>query len=296
MKLLFISAFLFMVGIYNLSAQLKDSIRIKNRFFLEKPVINSSLFQYEKSFMNHELLLQTDRIKYSGFTFKFDLPVKKTYVLNGDYTKLVAPLSIIMLGALTHSRKSFEELNPDFDMNGNPQGHKTHIDDYLRYAPYAGIYALDLLGVKAKHNFMDRTFVMLTSYLIMDKTVNIMKNNVPTWRPNGSDLRSFPSSHTSTAFVGAHIMFREYKDSSFWLSLTGYAMATTTGVLRMVNKCHSFSDVLTGAGIGILSVELGYLLLPVFQKIWRFKDSGKKLVLLPSFHAKGADLKLAYCF
>ena len=35
-------------------------------------------------------------------------------------------------------------------------------------------------------------------------------------------------------------------------------MATATGLMRMANNKHWLSDVLTGAGIGILSTEVGY--------------------------------------
>ena len=46
-------------------------------------------------------------------------------------------------------------------------------------------------------------------------------------------------------------------------------MATVTGVSRMLNNKHWLSDVLVGAGIGILSVELGYLFADLI-----FKDKG----------------------
>jgi membrane-associated phospholipid phosphatase len=40
----------------------------------------------------------------------------------------------------------------------------------------------------------------------------------------------------------------------------GYGVATATGVMRVLNNRHWISDVLSGAGIGILSTELGYSL------------------------------------
>lgn len=43
-------------------------------------------------------------------------------------------------------------------------------------------------------------------------------------------------------------------------------MATTTGLMRMTNNKHWLSDVLTGAGIGILSTELGYYLADLIFK------------------------------
>lgn len=36
--------------------------------------------------------------------------------------------------------------------------------------------------------------------------------------------------------------------------------------MRILNRRHWLSDVVTGAGIGIASVEIAYLLLPVFNR------------------------------
>jgi membrane-associated phospholipid phosphatase len=36
-------------------------------------------------------------------------------------------------------------------------------------------------------------------------------------RPDQSNNLSFPSGHTAIAFASAQFMFREYKDTNFWL-------------------------------------------------------------------------------
>ena len=51
-----------------------------------------------------------------------------------------------------------------------------------------------------------------------------------------------------------------------WWSVAGYGVATATGVMRVLNNRHWVSDVMSGAGIGILSTELGYALSDVFFK------------------------------
>ena len=40
--------------------------------------------------------------------------------------------------------------------------------------------------------------------------------------------------------------------ASPWYAVGGYAVATFTGVMRVLNNRHWISDVLSGAGIGIL--------------------------------------------
>ena len=69
---------------------------------------------------------------------------------------------------------------------------------------------------------------------------------------------SFPSGHTATAFMTATMLSKEYGHLSPWVGIGAYSVATTTGLMRVVNNKHWLSDVLTGAGIGIISTELGY--------------------------------------
>ena len=75
----------------------------------------------------------------------------------------------------------------------------------------------------------------------------------------------------------ATMLTREYGHKSPWVGIGAYAVATTTGLMRMANNRHWLSDVLTGAGIGILSTELGYYLADLLFKekgINRFPEDG----------------------
>mgnify|MGYP003199246539 CR=1 FL=1 len=64
---------------------------------------------------------------------------------------------------------------------------------------------------------------------------------------------SFPSGHTATAFMTATMLTKEYGHISPWIGIGAYSVATATGLMRMANNKHWLSDVLTGAGIGILA-------------------------------------------
>ena len=63
-----------------------------------------------------------------------------------------------------------------------------------------------------------------------------------------------------------------------WISVGGYVVATTVGVSRILNNRHWISDVLAGAGIGILSVEFGYLFADLI-----FKEKGLYQLAHPDF-------------
>lgn len=97
-------------------------------------------------------------------------------------------------------------------------------------------------------------------------------------RPDNSTRNSFPSGHTATAFMTAHMLHMEYGDVSPWISVGGYTVATVVGVSRQLNNRHWISDVLSGAGIGILSVEFGYFLADLI-----FKEKGLYNIVTPDF-------------
>lgn len=149
---------------------------------------------------------------------------------------------------------------------------KYTLDDYIQYAPLVGIFAFDLMGLKAKHRFVDRVIITGSSALIVAGLVTGIKHTAKILRPDGSSYTSFPSGHTALAFFGAHILFKEYKETSPWIGIGGYIIATTTAVFRVINNRHWASDLFGGAGIGMLSAELGYLLLPPLQRLFRVKN------------------------
>lgn len=140
------------------------------------------------------------------------------------------------------------------------------IDNYLQYAPAAAVYGLNALGIKGKNNFRDRTMIYLLSNAVMGITVQSLKAITKIQRPDGFGTNAFPSGHTATAFVSAGFLREEYKDVSPWLGLTGYAMAVTTGYLRMYNNKHWFRDLLPGAGIGIISTKVMYWAYPAIKR------------------------------
>ena len=181
------------------------------------------------------------------------------------YAKFILTGALITYGALTHAIRPLRRLDEKLDKAVGE--HPTKIDDYLMFAPAAAVYGLDWAGLKAKHNFRERTFVMLSSHLLMLGSTHAVKHAAGVMRPDGSAPNSFPSGHTAAAFTGAHILMREYGSVSPWPGVAGYAAAAATGFLRIQNHRHWLSDVAAGAGLGILCAEAGYLLLPLFRKL-----------------------------
>ncbi len=145
-----------------------------------------------------------------------------------------------------------------------------HYDDYLQYAPAALMLGLKAGGVKGRSSWGRMLVSDAFSAALMAGAVNTLKYTCKMTRPDGSNRHSFPSGHTATAFMTATMLYKEYGARSPWYSIAGYSMATATGVSRMLNNKHWLSDVMVGAGIGILSVELGYLFADLI-----YKDRGR---------------------
>lgn len=210
--------------------------------------------------------------------------------------RLIIPATLITYGVLAQVAKPLLQLDANTDKEVSKHFKRRSFDNYVQYAPVTAVYGLDLAGIKAKHNFRDRTFVVLTSHLIMGGSVHAIKIATCVERPDGSNHHSFPSGHTATAFTGAHILFNEYRDISPWIGIAGYATATTVGAMRILNRKHWVSDVVAGAGVGILSAEIGYMLLPVFHRIIGVEKTGSSLVIAPVIGNSQYGLGLVYAF
>jgi len=194
---------------------------------------------------------QVDSLKKShpGFEYKF------------TFKNTILPSTMILVGLV-----SVESDGVKF-INGNIREEvlehiddRYTIDDFLQWAPGAAVYALNLSGIKGKHNFKDRTVIYASSLLLMSGIVTGLKHYTNLERPDHSSDNSFPSGHTATAFVNAEFLFQEYRDVSLWYGVTGYLAASTVGIYRVVNNRHWITDVIGGAGIGILSTKFCYFL------------------------------------
>lgn len=203
-------------------------------------------------------------------------------------TDLIAPAVLITAGSFGVKGPKYKNFNQkvreklSYKYNGTK---KTYADDYIQYLPIASVYGLSLLGAKAKHDYVDRTMVLVVSAATMAAIVNTVKYTVKEPRPHNPGVRnSFPSGHTATAFMGAEIVREEY---GWGYGAAAYGISTLIGVARIYNDRHWFNDILAGAGIGILSARVGYWLLPYTSKIFKKNRRNKDLQLGVSAFATG---------
>ena len=78
----------------------------------------------------------------------------------------------------------------------------------------------------------------------------VIKQTAQRNRPDSSDMRSFPSGHTSVSFASATVLQREL---GWKVGIPAYAVASYVGMARIEKQKHFLSDVAFGAAVGILA-------------------------------------------
>ena len=194
-------------------------------------------------------------------------PGVKPYQVMDDLTFVGVPL-FVAGWAIKGDKAMFRVNNKEGKKNTQLlTDFKTGIDDYTQFFGPAMVVGLKVGGYEGRSDWGRLLASAGMSYAIMAGFVNGIKYTAKEMRPDGSTRNSWPSGHTATSFVGATLLHKEYGlTRSPWFSVAGYGVATATGVMRVLNNRHWVSDVMSGAGIGILSTELGYALGDVLFK------------------------------
>lgn len=207
---------------------------------------------------------------------------------------LILPASLITIGAIG---TAIDGMN-DFHLFSRKDSVRSiKVDNYLEWGLLGWVFICDLIG-KEKHSFVDQLFVLGIAEGLNAGMVHTLKNLVKVRRPDNNPF-SFPSGHTSNAFLGAHLAYKEFKDSNPWLAYSGYLMAGFVGYSRIHNNRHWLADVIAGAGVGILSVELAYLIYFPIRNAIAKSSQNKRLnnfILAPSINQNGGGLFLSYTF
>ena len=239
---------------------------------LEVPEMKAELVRLpEQSLisMDMEAPMTTPKLDFDFFKSKTNQGVKP-YKFMDDLTFVGVPLFLAGWGI--KGDKALFRVNQKAEKGGKKNTQlltdfKTGIDDYTQFFGPAVVVGLKLGGYEGRSDWPRLLASAGMSYAIMAGFVNGIKYTAKEMRPDGSTANSWPSGHTATSFVGATLLHKEYGlTRSPWWSVAGYGVATATGVMRVLNNRHWISDVLSGAGIGIMSTELGYALCDLMFK------------------------------
>lgn len=199
------------------------------------------------------------------------ITAKKDYKIDITYQGL----GFVAAGLLIKSRQhDFREMRNLFQKDYHQPW-----DNFTQYAPLVATWGLHAAGVEGQSSWKRLAASNAISAMFMAGLTNSLKYTVRERRPDGSSSNSFPSGHTATAFMAATILHKEYgQTQSPWYSVAGYSMATATAVGRVLNNRHWVTDVLVGAGVGIIATDLGYFVTDLLMK-----GKGKKRSVLKTF-------------
>jgi membrane-associated phospholipid phosphatase len=112
-----------------------------------------------------------------------------------------------------------------------------------------------------------------------------VEDGVDRWftQGKGTDYRSFPSGHTTTAWSVATVIAGMYKDKPA-VPVICYSLASLAGLSRMTQNKHWASDVLVGA---VLGYAIGRFVL---------KKYNKRLNITPVFSSNNTGISINYSF
>lgn len=207
---------------------------------------NHYTFLFIFFFMSSNFAQHRDSIKIENQ--RFDFKYKKWYV----------PAGLMISGIIADGRGK-ESIKNEIveERNEHLFGFENHLDDYAQFFPFVAIYGFQLAGMTPRTDYKNRTAILIKGQALNLGLVYILKKSLKETRPDGTAF-SFPSGHTANVFAGATMLSIEYGQNHKWVPYAAYGVATTVGVMRMANNKHYISDVLFGAGLGILSMKAAY--------------------------------------
>lgn len=174
----------------------------------------------------------------------------------------VAPLTLLTYGAAKPMVSGIGRIDRDLRTRISDQhpAFRSRADDWLQWAPSATVYVLDGAGVKLKHRFRDHLLLDAGSILVTGGAGFVMRKLSERIEGFGIVDTQFPSGHTANAFRGAELLRQELAGRHPALRWSGYLVAGAVAASRLLQGEHHLSEVVAGAGLGMLSTRLTYAL------------------------------------
>ncbi len=155
-----------------------------------------------------------------------------------------------------------------------------NVETYFQYVPMGADFVMGFMGVPTESEWYDRLIKLGVGFASNFIITQTLKAVIYEPRPDHTANNSFPSGHTSTAFLGADLIRQDY---GWGWGAGAYALATGVGVMRVVHNRHHWYDALAGAGIGILSANIGRWTCGPLKRLFGIKEQKEmQLALMPT--------------
>ena len=164
----------------------------------------------------------------------------------------------------------------------------TQVDTAFQLSVYKNDYRF--LNLKSKHNFKQQIALYTLSIATTAAIVYPLKHVINVQRPDKTDYKSFPSGHTAFAFATAEFLRREFRQTSPWVGIGAYTAAIAIGTQRILYNKHYFTDVIAGAGIGVLASSASFWL---YKNRKKTNSHCKKLMVQPYYQQRTVGLYLS---
>ena len=203
---------------------------------------------------------------------------------------LILALSLLAVGAA--GQTAWDRSVNEWVAGQFPDKDIPEFEEYVQYLPSAMHLGLGLAGANCRNGAWDRVIESAIGHAVCIITVKSAKAIVGTKRPDENRRDSFPSGHTAIAFTGAGLCGYEY---GIGWGVGAYALGTTVGAMRLYHNHHWLSDVLVGAGVGILSAGAGIGLREPVKKLFGIDTSGsREMAFLPSYNPWGGGWSFSF--
>ena len=210
--------------------------------------------------MKQILIILTILLSLKCYAQKNDTSTINPKAKNNIHFKQLYVPSVLIIAGMFSEINFGKSLDAELykERNTDIPHFNTKLDNYLQYSPILLAYGFDAVGMTSKTDIINRSVILLKSEIIMSGSVTVLKYTIPEFRPDSSARNSIPSGHTAQAFAAAAFLSEEFGKKYKWVPYLSYGIASTVGALRIMNNKHYLSDVLIGAGIGILSTKISY--------------------------------------
>ena len=170
--------------------------------------------------------------------------------------------ALLCLGAAAQTGAREGSFDYDIRELRNTLGPEFNYDygNWIQYFSGTAVWGLKACGVPGRSDWGQMAVAHAGGAM-----ASLILDHGPKWvidrmRPDGSRANSFPSGHTTTAFLTATWLQKEYGDRLPWLCGIGYGIATLTAQQRILRNKHWATDTMAGAVLGVASAEFGYWL------------------------------------